>query len=85
MVYSIAKSQNFLQVFEDIADKYGPTATFFEQQWEQKEHVQDSSPLLVMVYDFDRGHGNIDISAVGDAASTSKMGIGRSSGFLDDM
>ncbi|KAI9245242.1 TEA/ATTS domain family-domain-containing protein [Phascolomyces articulosus] len=107
-----------VQVFDDIEEKYGPAATFFDQPWDmpttqepplqpqQKEQSSSttpasaatetssspsasssstSSPQLVMVYDFERGHGNIDISAVGDAAATSKLGIGRGFDFLDDM
>ena len=95
-----------LKVFDDIEEKYGPSATFFDQPWdmppqqpnEQATTIEtemdtptgtsstsSSSPQLVMVYDFERGHGNIDISAVGDAATTSKLGIGCGFDILDDM
>ncbi|KAG2224310.1 hypothetical protein INT45_012879 [Circinella minor] len=90
-----------VQVFDDIEEKYGPSATFFDQPWDmpthqQKEQVTEteaatgisstsSSPQLVMVYDFERGNGSIDISAVGDAAITSKLGIGCGFDILDDM
>ncbi|KAI9498132.1 TEA/ATTS domain family-domain-containing protein [Zychaea mexicana] len=92
-----------VQVFDDIEEKYGSSATSFNQPWDTQQQKEQpaapttaetsqatsssspSSPQLVMVYDFERGHGNIAISAVGDAATTSKLGIGRGFDFLDDM
>ncbi|KAI7883957.1 TEA-domain-containing protein [Lichtheimia hyalospora FSU 10163] len=78
-----------VQVFEDVEVKYGPTAAFLEQPWDlsqqqqQQQHQscnspEQASPLLVMAYEFERGQGNMDISAVGDISKINKLGIGRS-------
>lgn len=78
------------QVFEDVEIKYGPTAAFFEQPWDlshqqqQRPQPEQASPLLVMAYEFERGQGNMDISAVGDVAMINKLGIGRAMD-LDDL
>ena len=64
--------------------KYGPTAAFLEQPWDLSQQHQQScnppeqaSPLLVMAYEFERGQGDMDISAVGDINRINKLGIGR--------
>ncbi|KAI8996898.1 TEA/ATTS domain family-domain-containing protein [Pilobolus umbonatus] len=43
-----------VQSFEDIESKY------------VHEHMDHSSPLLVMIYEFERGPGTIEVSAIGD-------------------
>ncbi|KAI9310816.1 TEA/ATTS domain family-domain-containing protein [Dichotomocladium elegans] len=68
-----------VQVFEDVEAKYGPAASFFEQPWDmpqQQHQTKATPPLLVMIYEFERGHGNIDVSAVGDPNIVSDLGIG---------
>ncbi|CDH57528.1 hypothetical protein RO3G_14672 [Lichtheimia corymbifera JMRC:FSU:9682] len=80
-----------VQVFEDVEIKYGPTAAFFDQPWDlsqqqqqQRPQPEQASPLLVMAFEFERGQGNMDISAVGDVAMINKLGIGRAMD-LDDL
>ncbi|ORY96906.1 TEA/ATTS domain family-domain-containing protein, partial [Syncephalastrum racemosum] len=44
-----------------------------------------TAPLLAMIYEFERGHGNMDISALGDASVAAKLGLGRGFEFLGDL
>lgn len=44
-----------------------------------------SSPLLTMVYEFERGHGNVEMSAVGDPSVHDKLGIGRAMDLDGDL
>lgn len=60
-----------------------PSPASQQQQQLQQQHAPP--PLLTMVYEFERGHGNIDVSAVGDPETTSKLGIGRGFDLLGDM
>lgn len=44
-----------MQVFEDIESKFTTTENLL---------LQDGPPLLVMIYEFERGEGTIDMSTV---------------------
>ncbi|KAL0075297.1 hypothetical protein J3Q64DRAFT_1775869 [Phycomyces blakesleeanus] len=83
-----------VQVFEDMETKYNSTApgtmdpSLVETNISPESCVGSSSrgrpSLLSMVYEFERGHGTIDMCAVGDAATNEKFGIGRGLDVLID-
>ncbi|KAI7868780.1 TEA/ATTS domain family-domain-containing protein [Spinellus fusiger] len=82
-----------VQVFEDIETKYNSTApgTMDPSLVENLASPENSAGvaarsrpnLLSMIYEFERGHGTIDMSAIGDAATNEKFGIGRGMDLME--
>ncbi|KAI8384233.1 TEA/ATTS domain family-domain-containing protein [Radiomyces spectabilis] len=67
-----------VQVFEDVQFKYIPSSTDGGVT-----DMNSPSVLLSMVYEFERGHGNVELATVTDMASNAKLEIGRELAFLD--
>jgi hypothetical protein len=55
-----------MQVFEDIESKFTHTTSTTENLLVDNEHNTDimSPPLLVMIYEFERGQGTMEMSTV---------------------
>ncbi|KAI8878192.1 TEA-domain-containing protein [Backusella circina FSU 941] len=62
-----------IQSFEDVEAKYNgnsPSPTLDESL-----ELQNQTPLLAMVYEFERGNGTIEISAINDTTTSEKLDI----------
>lgn len=58
-----------MQVFEDIESKFTHTTTESLLDTESTEMI--SPPLLVMIYEFERGQGTMEMSTVETTTATS--------------
>ncbi|RUS25344.1 TEA/ATTS domain family-domain-containing protein [Jimgerdemannia flammicorona] len=68
-----------VQVFEDVDYRYAPPAAAFGTSTPPSpiSPGTQSTPLLVMIYEFERGNGTVEMFALGDTTSNTRMGIGR--------
>jgi hypothetical protein len=75
------------QTFDDldavIDEKDTPTLTNQENSFDGRHNKQPS--LLAMIYEFERGHGAIDMFSIGDAYKGETVNIGKDLDFLGDL
>ncbi|CAM0138343.1 hypothetical protein VKS41_002890 [Umbelopsis sp. WA50703] len=76
-----------VQTFDDldavIDEKDTPTLTNQGNSFDGRHNKQPS--LLAMIYEFERGHGAIDMFSIGDAYKGETVNIGKDLDFLGDL